>query len=182
VDDETDTVRILGGAISVSGDGGHDRADSGRSEAIDPAQVQRIRIDSGNGRITVGPSKDDRLHWSCHGSRHGTDAPATAADGDALVLRLVDGRYSRCSIDVPGAIRVQIDGGNGRLTVVNPQGDLEASLANGKVVLQPDPAKAYSYDLSTVNGTIDRFDSSSVQGAVKIKISVANGRIVHERS
>lgn len=188
IDENEEQVRILGGLISVnggSGGGNHFDLDwNGRStqesgsHALDPSQVDLVDVRFTNGKMDVRSGATDELAWDCWtvGPADGP-SPEVKTDGRTAVLDLSGATMNKCAVTLPTGLKVRLVGSNGRLALERPRADTEVEMDNGKVEIELDPGRGYKFDLKLTNGRIDSFPSSDDPDAVRVKVTMDNGRI-----
>ncbi len=183
IDEKSDRVTLLGGLIDVSGTdvslsqwkltGGKNARIHG-SKKLAAGQVVSVRFT--NGKMELTSSDDDEFHWSC-ATEHHAPLPSPVESGNELKFDLTSVGSARCELSIPEGRRLRIQGSNGKLAIEEPAFHLDAELTNGKVGLNPDPGRKYRYDLSTRNGRVDPFESSTAAEALQINIRLTNGKI-----
>ena len=138
--------------------------------------LREIHIPFSNGDIKVSTSDGRWLSWHCtvKGEHH---SPLHSLENHVLTLALNEYDGVECSITLPEKVRTKVKGHNGRVALVRPRADLEVDLMNGTVSVTPDQTQHYKYDISVMNGRIDRFESSAALNAHRLNISVMNGTI-----
>lgn len=185
VDEQSEKVSLLGGAIQIDGKEGRvfiDGAIGERRRIVGAADVepgQNISIQFNHGRFTVETSDDEKLTWRCRaiseGKKDETVQPIT--ENGKLSLDFSATNLTRCKLKVPVGALLTMNGTNGRIYLKEPQFGVNVELTNGRVSFEPDDDSAYQYNLSVVNGTVDSFQSSDKPNAHSINIRLTNGQI-----
>jgi len=137
-------------------------------ETVSAAGIDRVEIDTGNGRVDVVASRSDsvgeiEVDVIMHESDEG-DADYTVAVDDGTLL--VDGEcdsgwFRQCSVGfvvtVPADIEVEVDTDNGAIVLEGLAGEIDAHTDNGAVT--GDDLVSDDVDVRTDNGRIElRFD------------------------
>lgn len=192
VDESQGSVKILGGLISIDGEPGNDSIDidwssSGRSfsgsRVLNVADIDSIDIQFTNGKFDVHGTTSDTMTWTCKAMSSSTaaaPAPDVLIQGRTAALDLKAGLASKCEIGLPNGIAARFEGANGKVFLDHPQAPTEIKMSNGKVEIEPDPGRLYLYDLKVTNGDVDDFASSDDPAALKIAVSMDNGRIAKQ--
>lgn len=153
---------------------GNDKKISG---SLTLPKAKKVAVKFSNGKYELTNSKGDELSWKCRvpDDKKKEFAPATDAEGSTLDFRSYAG--SKCEISIPADAKVAVQGGNGKVDILNPHYDLNLDLSNGKVDIAPDSKLQYRYDLSVTNGLVDTFKSSADAKAHSIAVHLINGKI-----
>jgi hypothetical protein len=192
VDEKSQHVVLLGGTIDVHGDtgnirigtktftdkdGANNNGSSGKtvtgSEDVDTKKVTKVQIPFDDGKVTVRPSTDNRLHWSCKVSKNAPEETSTVAD----MFKFNFGPLISCDFQIPGNMKPMIRGQNGKIVIEKMHADLDLNLVNGKVEFDPAPDAQYKYNFNVRRGMIGDFDSSSDPKAFVINMVIDNGKI-----
>lgn len=188
LDSEKEQLTILGGLIQIDGQegkvviGGEVLPGSGNqltSEGtITVQQGQSIAVLFSQGRLEITTSDEaDKFHWECRTSGAGSTPPAPQTAAGEVRLDLKKMPWARCELAIPEKANLRIDGSNGKIEATELKYNLAVELANGKVILGPEPGRAYRYDLAVSHGKLARFDSSNTPNALKIRVRLDNGKI-----
>lgn len=204
VSEKDGRVKIFGGTIDINdfdGDdfanwngGGHfankkgqfkfkvDTANSGGNSIegtrqIDSSSIDKIFIPFSNGKFEIRYNRQKKFSWDCKTSE-GSDSFSMATEQNrVLTLNLNRTKGVRCELNLPEEVLFAISGANGDLAIDSPHGPMDIQLANGRVVIEPDRAKSYNYDLKVLNGKADEFESTNAANAIKIKVEIKNGYV-----
>jgi hypothetical protein len=189
--DNKDHVTLLGGAIDIdgaeikgghgswsfsSGSGGFGGGHQVTGRAAVLAENGSLLIQAKNGKIHVQNSDDASLRWDCRIDK-GKPDPAVHYQEKAMVLDLTYASGILCDLFVPAKHALKLQMENGKIFVEKPKYGLDVSLTNGKILIQPDPALAYRYDVRVERGVTDEFTSSRRADAIFIKAFVENGQM-----
>jgi hypothetical protein len=201
VDEKNQRVRVLGGLIDVDEQAGYvsiggaqhifdeesDFAIVGEIDTIGVKSLKELEVDFTNGKMNFETTASNNLTWNCRASAS-TDSPKNSADpasaltrtGDMAQLNLNKYRGAKCDIGVPKGINLVVKGGNGKIDIEKPGFNLDLNLGNGKVDIEPDPLLKYAFDTQVTNGVLDKFLSSPDKDALKIKVTLVNGKISND--
>jgi len=197
VDEKNDHVTLLGGMIDVNGKEGRIRignqdfsdfdgdsrktSKSSGHQTIDNARFKSIRIPFANGKINLQTSKDSSVHWECKfDGPHGSGQLMEKAG--IMAFDFGSRANVKCNIQVPKKIKSDVEGTNGKVSLEQPEGDVEVKLTNGKVSMQPSNGVHYHYDLHVQRGLVADFKSSDDPKAIQIKMDIVNGAVTNEDS
>ncbi|MCB0394439.1 MAG: DUF1700 domain-containing protein [Bdellovibrionales bacterium] len=188
-------VRLLGGMIDVDEQKGlvtlggskffiDDELDVKIEGSFDSGMsknVKEFNFKFSNGKLDVLPSQDGKLTWNCKAKTYKDkfeESPKSAkVQGGRAVLDLDSYMGSKCILQIPQKVNLVVKGGNGKVHVDKPDFDVDIDLGNGKVGIDPDPAKQYSFNTHVTNGVTREFTSSEKPDALKIKVAIVNGKI-----
>jgi hypothetical protein len=172
VDGTENTVKIAGFKVKEN--------DEGR-EVVGEVNLAHtpltdIHIPFSNGQLELRTTGDEKISWKCV-VRGDHVSPIHSLEGNRLTLALDAYDGAKCQIRLPEKVRTRVEGQNGQVALVRPRTDLQVELMNGSVSVVPDRTQQYKYDISVMNGRIDRFESSAARSAHRLNISVMNGSI-----
>ncbi len=195
IDEKSDHIILLGGVIDVDGKAGRvkigsfevtdddddeDHSSSAKkmvgSEELDASAIHAVRIPFENGKIELETSRDNRVHWSCKLNVKGESA-RPHIEASVYSFDFGNNPNIRCEFQVPANVKALLEGKNAKLSIERPLGDVDVTLHNGKVSVEPDPETKYHYDLDVQHGMVGEFDSSNDPKAFEIKIHLSNGVI-----
>lgn len=181
VDETNDRVVMLGGLIDVDGKGHHlkiESRDFAGSKSLD-TKIKTILIPFNNGRLELSTSEDRMFKWECTiGGKK--DSAGIKENKDTITLNLKDVGAAKCDIILPKAVSVEINGDNGKVSILKPHNRFDVNLLNGKIYVSPDESQKYKFKTSVKNGRMDAFDSSTDPTAIELNLSILNGRIIRE--
>lgn len=132
-------VALTGCGVSV--DLGGDVTERTESEVIDAAGIERLRVETGNGRITVTAGDTDEIDVTAR-LRETDEGDAdwnVRDDGGTLVLegRCDEGWFDECSVGfdvvVPADLGVDVETDNGRIDLDGLAGTVAAETDNGSI-------------------------------------------------
>lgn len=182
VDDQTDSVQILGGLIHVSGTTSKDflkdlKIESGFAVVNEsrelPAEIKNIQIPFSNGKFEFTTSADRTLHWSCKLSpQKGEADPVLSGDTARMDLSSLAG--ARCEFQIPKGILLKVEGSNAKIEFNEPQFNVEVSAANGKIDFEKAKNATYAID---AKGLIEGAEVSDPKGLYSVKLRLGNGAI-----
>ncbi len=184
-------VRLFNGAIDINGEtgetkvgdsvvgGGEARSFEG-SQTIGSGALDSVSLHFVNGQAKVSPSPDSKIHWKFEVK--GGENSSASLSGREFKVDLSETGSAKGELQVPGKVKIRVEGVNGDLTVERPKAAVEISMVNGNVTLVPDKNLKYRYDANTVHGALTNLESSASRDAIEVKISLVNGNIVAEKS
>lgn len=173
IDGKTDSVRI--GSMRIDGSSDHGRELRGAAK-LASGDKRGLLIKANNGRFELSTSDGPDFKWDCRIDKEGA-APELKMQDGAYLFDLSSLSGAKCEFRIPEARSVRLEALNGRIDIIKPHYDIDLSLDNGKVEFEPDASKSYAYDLSTVRGMMDTFESSNKPDAFKIRMRLVNGKI-----
>ncbi len=134
------------------------------------------------------------MRIQCRIKGTGTDPLLTAVQGKNL-LQLAKSQGSKCEVQLPSGVSVQVKGKNGQITLENLDSEAQAYLVNGKIEVaragatvkatlengrievDPDPARGYRYQTKVDLGVSPSWTDSKAPDAILLDLNVKRGSI-----
>jgi hypothetical protein len=184
IDGVKETVRIGGLQVSDDDEGSGWRWSGTKTRQVIGKKLvatgsdTTLMISAANAKLQIGNSTQGEFSWDCHIEKDKPD-PVVSEKGHQLVFDLTSLMGVKCELLVPEKHALSIRVRNGKVDIAKPRSNLDVSVTNGKLSLDPDPALKYRYDLQITNGKKDAFESSDSPDALLIRADVSNGKITH---
>ncbi|MES2200721.1 MAG: NINE protein, partial [candidate division FCPU426 bacterium] len=163
-------VRLFNGAIDINGDtgdvkvgdsvvgGGEARSFEG-TQVLAAGAVDSVSLHFVNGKAKVSPSPDNKIHWKFEVK--GGENSSASLSGREFKVDLSETGSANGELQVPGKVKIRVEGVNGDLSVERPRANVEISMVNGNVSFVPDKNLKYRYDANTVHGAQSNLESSA---------------------
>lgn len=173
-------VALTGCGVSIElGDG--DVVERTETEVVDGIDVDRLRVETGNGQISVTGDDTDEISITARlrESDEGDASYSIRSDGAAIVVEgTCDGGWlDQCSVGfdvvVPAALAVELETDNGRVTVRDLEGRIEAETDNGEI--SGDGLGSPDVHVRSDNGRIELEFASSPEA---VTATTDNGAVV----
>lgn len=187
VNEKEERVSLLGGMINVNGTEGtiklgeevvqmgkNSQRVAGNFTMKDPSRSE-VWIPFTNGKVQLETSGDNKLRWDC--SSYGGAPQATEDQINKYKLDFSGAKGMKCRIEVPANAKVALKGSNGKVEIERPRYNVDLTLDNGAVEIEPNRDSEYSFVTKVVNGHVDEFKSSPGKGAFQISVNLVNGKI-----
>ncbi len=156
--------------------GGANRSEGERD--LSGQNVRLIKIPFNTAKIAVVVGLDGKFKWDC--KNMGSNPPPLTINAGVMTFDLNKVSMAKCELSVPEAVKVELKGVNGSLSLDEPRSDLDIHVTNGKIGIRPDRSKVYDFEVKVLNGMHDNFDRSSDKQALKVKVDVVNGVVKKE--
>lgn len=152
-------VALTGCGVSI--DLGGDVTERTESDVVDAAGIERLLVETGNGRITVTAGDTDEIDVTARlrESDEGDADWVVREEGDALVVegRCDDGWFDECSVGfeivVPADLGVDVETDNGRIDLDGLAGPVTAETDNGSIAAGA--LRSSRVQVDSDNGRID---------------------------
>lgn len=208
IDEANQRVRLLGGYVDLDGREGKIRiGDSlvssdefdrtfSLTKTLEPG-AKAFEAQFSQGSLSIAHSTDRQVRIQCRIKGGGEGSPLQVARGKN-VLSLGATQGSRCKVQIPSGIGVDVRGkngkivlenldaparaelGNGRIVIARPAAATDAEVENGKIEVEPDPSRFYRFETKVELGTQDRLETSTRPDAIPIRLTVRRGSLTVE--
>lgn len=185
VDDQNQKVTILGGLINIDGNAGKFQVGNATMTGDPSGHIvitgartltpgSQITVPFKNGEVDVKTTTDSVMTWSC--ALLSNQSPNVEEKPGDLTVDFTGSNDTKCELGIPVGSRLSLSGGKGRVTMNQPEFDVDVKLGSGKVELQPKENIKYQYDLKVKTGKIERFESMQ-PAKYKVNVEISSGKI-----
>lgn len=184
VDEKAGRVQILGGLIDIESTEKGKISISGESDWEEEASKQEGEISISslvnneiffvftNTKVEFKNHDEQKIKYECKIVGHENINSTNKVQFDFQATKA-----TKCEFSVPKDILVNITASNGKFKFNRIKNHLTLKASNGKVEFKPSEDAKYNYKFDVINGKIDDFQSSDIEDAYKVAISLSNGKI-----
>lgn len=190
IDEKNQRLIILGGLIDLNGSSGKMKIfdqyqfvasnkytnQFNGSVDVPKEEVDEVVINFSAGTINLKTSVDRRLIWDCKLENEPTSDFITM--GEIIDIDMEKTGGANCELTIPADLKLTLYGGDGQVSLFEPEFDSYIEIKNGNVLIKPSPELDYKFNLSVKNGFVGNQPKSSVSpDAYEIRARVENGKI-----